>query len=51
MKTRITEMLGIQLPIIQGGMHHVGLAELAAAVSRWPGHYYGAHSGYARKAG
>ena len=33
MKTRITEMLGIQHPIIQGGMHHVGLAELAAAVS------------------
>ena len=33
MKTRITEMLGIQHPIIQGGMHFVGLAELAAAVS------------------
>ena len=33
MKTRITELLGIQHPIIQGGMHHVGLAELAAAVS------------------
>lgn len=33
MKTRITEMLGIEHPIIQGGMHHVGLAELAAAVS------------------
>jgi hypothetical protein len=24
MKTRITEMFGIQHPIIQGGMHHVG---------------------------
>jgi nitronate monooxygenase len=33
MKTRITELLGIRHPIIQGGMHFVGLAELAAAVS------------------
>ena len=33
MKTRITEMFGIQHPIIQGGMHFVGFAELAAAVS------------------
>ncbi len=33
MKTKITEMLGIQHPIIQGGMHFVGFAELAAAVS------------------
>ena len=33
MKTRITELFGIQHPIIQGGMHFVGLAELAAAVS------------------
>ncbi len=33
MKTRITEMFGIQHPIIQGGMHYVGYAELAAAVS------------------
>jgi len=33
MKTRITELLGIQYPIIQGGMHYVGLAELASAVS------------------
>ena len=33
MKTRITEMLGIQHPIVQGGMHYVGLAPLAAAVS------------------
>ena len=32
-KTKITEMLGIQHPIIQGGMHFVGFAELAAAVS------------------
>jgi len=33
LKTRITELFGIQHPIIQGGMHYVGLAELAAAVS------------------
>lgn len=33
MKTRITEMFGIRHPIIQGGMHYVGFAELAAAVS------------------
>ena len=33
MKTKITELFGIQHPIIQGGMHHVGFAELAAAVS------------------
>jgi nitronate monooxygenase len=32
-KTRITEMFGIEHPIIQGGMHFVGFAELAAAVS------------------
>lgn len=33
MKTAITEMFGIKYPIIQGGMHYVGFAELAAAVS------------------
>ncbi|MGL4261842.1 MAG: NAD(P)H-dependent flavin oxidoreductase [Afipia sp.] len=33
MKTAITELFGIQHPIIQGGMHYVGFAELAAAVS------------------
>ncbi|MDH3762390.1 MAG: nitronate monooxygenase family protein [Gammaproteobacteria bacterium] len=33
MKTRITELLSIEHPIIQGGMHYVGFAELAAAVS------------------
>jgi len=33
MKTRVTEMLGIQYPIIQGGMQWVGYAELASAVS------------------
>jgi NADH:quinone reductase (non-electrogenic) len=33
MKTRITELFGIQHPIIQGGMHYVGFAELASAVS------------------
>ncbi len=33
MKTRITSLFGIEHPIIQGGMHFVGFAELAAAVS------------------
>ena len=33
MKTRITEMYNIEHPIIQGGMHYVGFAEMAAAVS------------------
>jgi nitronate monooxygenase len=33
LKTAITELFGIQHPIIQGGMHYVGFAELAAAVS------------------
>ena len=33
MKTRITELLGIQYPIIQGGMAWVAEAHLAAAVS------------------
>jgi NAD(P)H-dependent flavin oxidoreductase YrpB (nitropropane dioxygenase family) len=32
-RTRITEMLGIERPIVQGGMMWVGRAELAAAVS------------------
>ncbi|MGD0946245.1 MAG: nitronate monooxygenase family protein [Candidatus Binatia bacterium] len=33
MKTRITELFGIKHPIVQGGMHYVGYAELASAVS------------------
>lgn len=33
MKTRITELFGIEHPIVQGGMHYVGFAEMAAAVS------------------
>ena len=33
MKTRITELLGIEAPIICGGMMRVGTAELAAAAS------------------
>jgi len=32
-KTRVTEMLGIEHPIVQGGMQGVGYAELASAVS------------------
>ena len=32
-KTRITELLDIEHPIVQGGMQSVGVAELASAVS------------------
>ena len=31
--TALTKLLGIEVPIVQGGMHHVGTAEMAAAVS------------------
>lgn len=31
--TELTRRLGIRVPVVQGGMHHVGLAEMAAAVS------------------
>jgi len=33
MKTRMTELFEIEHPIMQGGMHYVGFADLAAAVS------------------
>ncbi len=33
MKTKITELFDVAHPIIQGGMHYVGYAELASAVS------------------
>jgi len=33
MKTRVTELLGIRYPIVQGGMQWVGRAEMAAAVA------------------
>ena len=33
MKTRFTELFGVRHPIVQGGMNHVGYAELASAVS------------------
>lgn len=33
MRTKLTEALGIKYPVIQGGMHYVGYAEMAAAVS------------------
>ncbi|TNM49512.1 nitronate monooxygenase [Nocardioides albidus] len=33
MRTEITELFGIEHPIVQGGMHWVGFAEMAAAVS------------------
>lgn len=37
MKTRITEVLGVEYPIAQGGMQHVGFAEMAAAASNGGG--------------
>jgi len=37
MKTRVTERLGIEHPIVQGGMQWVGRAELASAVSNGGG--------------
>ena len=33
MKTRVTELLGVEKPIIQGGMAWVAESHLAAAVS------------------
>ena len=36
-RTRITELLGIRHPIVQGGMQGVGVAEMAAAVSQGGG--------------
>ena len=35
MKNRVTEMLGVRYPIVQGGMQWVGRAELAPAVAQW----------------
>lgn len=32
-ETRVTKMLGIEAPIVQGGMMHVGTAEMASAAS------------------
>ncbi len=32
-KTRVTELLGIEYPIIQGGLAYLAYADLAAAVS------------------
>lgn len=32
--TKLTKAIGVKYPIIQGGMHHVGLAPLAGAVSK-----------------
>jgi len=32
-KTRVTDLLGIQYPIVQGGLAHLAYADLAAAVS------------------
>jgi nitronate monooxygenase len=47
MRTRITDMFAIEHPIIQGGMHFVGFAELAAAVSNAGG--LGAITGLTQK--
>lgn len=33
LKTRMTELFGIERPVMQGGMHNLGTPELAAAVS------------------
>ncbi len=33
MRTRITELLGVEAPVIQGGMAHIADARLAAAIS------------------
>ena len=33
MRTRVTELLGVRHPIVQGGLQNVGVAELASAVS------------------
>jgi NAD(P)H-dependent flavin oxidoreductase YrpB (nitropropane dioxygenase family) len=33
LKTRFTEMFGVEHPIVQGGMQHVGKAELVSAVA------------------
>ena len=49
MKTKITEMCGIEHPIIQGGMHYVGFAEMAAAVSNAGG--LGIITGLTQKSG
>jgi len=49
MKTRITQLLSIQHPIIQGGMHYVGFAEMASAVSNAGG--LGILTGLTQKSG
>lgn len=33
LRTTLTDLLGIEAPILQGGMQHVGIAEMASAVS------------------
>lgn len=33
LKTKFTEMMGVEHPLMQGGMHFVGYADMAAAVS------------------
>lgn len=40
-KTKFTEMFGIEKPIVQGGMQHLGIAEFASLVCNAEG--YGNH--------
>ena len=40
MKTRVTELLNIEYPVIQGGMAWVADANLARQQSRWNGIYW-----------
>jgi NAD(P)H-dependent flavin oxidoreductase YrpB (nitropropane dioxygenase family) len=49
MKTAITELFDIEHPIIQGGMHYVGFAELAGAVSNAGG--FGIITGLTQRTG
>jgi NAD(P)H-dependent flavin oxidoreductase YrpB (nitropropane dioxygenase family) len=60
LRTRITDLLGVEHPVVQGGMMWVGRAELAAAVSNaaaatsgavWPGMPSMARSGAPRASG
>ncbi|RYF97133.1 MAG: nitronate monooxygenase, partial [Caulobacteraceae bacterium] len=41
LKTRFTELVGVEHPIVQGGMQWVGRAELVAAVANAGGHELG----------
>ena len=51
MKTRITELLGIEAPVIQGAMARIADASLAAAVSEAGGLGIIAWSGWRSRCG